>query len=155
MESKRKYGGRWPLDDDEKRSEVIRVRLRKDEIEKIKKLHKTIPFSNLSILIRHILFKEKIPVRVANIELANLEYQLSVISSNIERILKSKREENKVLKPIMEIIKKEVSGIQKKVIPHRDSNLLLTDLREFEKSEKEQDHYYLKYTGRRNYRDYM
>ena len=88
MKKQREYGGRKPLLNSQKKSEAFRVRLTKQEINKINDLHSKSFHSNFSALIRDILLCNRIEVDVKNIEISSLLSQLETtkkLCSNISR----------------------------------------------------------------------
>ena len=144
MKKKRNYGGREPLDEDDRKSEVLKVRLKKDEIEYLKNFHNKSYYKNLSDLVRKILFKETIRVHVENVELSNLLNTLREISNSCDKFNRSKRQETFDYKTTMEEIKKEITAIKDKVSSFEKGELYLTDLRDIEESQKK-DNWYFRY----------
>lgn len=144
MKKKRNYGGREPLDEEDRKSEVLKVRLKKDDVELLKSFYDKTYYKNFSDLVRKILFQGTIRVHVDNIELSSLLSTLREISNSCDKFNRSKRQETLDYKIMMEEIKKEVTAIKEKVSIFEKGNLYLTDLRNIEELQKE-DSWYFRY----------
>jgi hypothetical protein len=154
MKETREYGGRKPLSSIKKKSEAIRVRLTKQEIDIVNDLHSKSYHSNFSALVRDILFNKRVGVEVCNIELSTLKQQLDSIKKSCDSIIRMKKDESMEMKllideikPLIDEIKSQVLSIKSNVESLTKTDLYLTDLREITEYKKydENDYYFLNY----------
>lgn len=130
MKNKRNYGGRFPLSEEKKKSNAIRVRLSGDDMKHINTLHDCSHYKTLSELIRDILLQKSINVQVKNMELYQLKIKLDSIDKTCSNAIKSKKLTNTDLQPILSDIRTEVLKISKKISSLQTPTLSLKDLEE-------------------------
>lgn len=128
MKKTRDYGGRKSLPENNKKSEVIKVRLTPKQIAKIKDLHEKSDETNLSELIREILFKKPITVNVKSVDVSNIQTQLDKIKNSWNTFVK---QENSIeVKDLIKDIKIDITTIKEKVNSLKKGELILDDLKE-------------------------
>lgn len=136
MSKKRNYGGRRPLQEDKKKSEVLKVRLTKLEIEQIKSMHDKSYTKNFSELIRKILLDRAIKVDVCNTDVHRLSNEITELQSHCKKILRTKRKEIDQFKPTLQKVQETLSLVKMETDKLRQAELYLTDLRDISESEK-------------------
>lgn len=141
MKKKRNYGGREPLDEEDRKSEVLKVRLTKGEIEHLKRLHDKSYYKNFSDLVRKLLYKEAIEVDVRNIDLDKLISVIQTINKSCDKFLRSQKKEVIDYKAEMEEIKIQLNAIKETICSFEKAELYLIDLRDISESEKIDKHY--------------
>lgn len=142
MGKEREYGGRKPLAKDQKKSEAFRVRLTKQEIEKIKDLYSKSFHSNFSALIRDILLNKRIEVDVRNVEISSLLSKIETTKKTCTNLSRTKGSENLEVKLLIEEVKSQLVEIKSIVDSMKKTDLYLTDLRTIPDTEKYKEYYY-------------
>lgn len=128
MKKKRNYGGRLPLSEEKKKSNAIRVRLSADDMQLINSLHDCSNYKTLSELVRAVLFQNPISVKIKNKEFYQLEIILDSINKTCSNAIKSKKQTNTDLRPILSDIRTEVLKISNKISSVQRPTLSLKDL---------------------------
>lgn len=136
MSKKRSYGGRYPLREDDRKSEVLKVRLTKSEVELIKSTHHKSYTKSFSALIRHLLFERAIHVEVSNTSVRRLSDEISQLQSQCNKILKTKNKELDQFRPALERMQETLSQVKIETDKFKHTELYLTDLRDIDESEK-------------------
>ncbi len=142
MGKEREYGGRKPLAKDQKKSEAFRVRLTKQEIEKIKDLYSKSFHSNFSALIRDILLNKRVEVDVRNVEISSLLSKIETTKKTCTNLSRTKGSENIEVKLLIEEVKSQLVEIKSIVDSMKKTDLYLTDLRTIPDTEKYKEYYY-------------
>lgn len=127
MNNKITKSGRKPLENSKKKSAVIRVRLREDEIDKIKCLFDQSSHSNFSALIRDVLLKKSIKVEIQNLEVSNLIRNLTTIKGHCSLITKNQVNDDES-KLLMEEIRKLLIETKESIESFKKPVLHLEDL---------------------------
>ncbi len=136
MTKKREYGGRKPKEENDKKSEVLKIRLTKDEASHLKEFHDKSYFKNFSTLVRRLIFEKPIDVVVTNIELYELTKKLETIENTCESIFRSKKEHLQDCKTQTEEVRKDVKEIKEQINSYRKAELFLVDLRQIPDTQK-------------------
>lgn len=142
MKKEREYGGRKPLPKDQKKSEVFRVRLTKQEIEKIKDLYSKSFHSNFSALIRDILLNKRIEVDLKNVEISSLLSKIETTKKTCTNLSRTKGGEDVDVKLLIEEVKSQLVQIKLIVDSMKKTDLYLNDLKTIPDSEKYKDYFY-------------
>lgn len=141
MIKKRSYGGREPLDEEDRKSEVIKVRLTKDEVFSLKGFHKKSYLKNFSDLIREALFRNAIKVKVANLEVSNIMHNLKCIKDSCDNMTRSRRRDLIDFQSEIALINSNIQDIQNTLNEIQKTDLFLVDLREIEEEKKRKLYY--------------
>lgn len=136
MSRKRSYGGRHPLHEEERKSEVIRVRLTKYDAESIRGLYDKSYAQNFSKLVRKVLFGRPIKVQVRNADVSELIRKVGRIEDDCTRLLKSRRKDLTDHKQVIEEMRREIADVKSAIDGLETANLYLTDLRDIDESER-------------------
>lgn len=124
--SNKSGAGRPPLPEDEKRKNNLKVRVSNDEIEALRKLHKISNEVSQSELVRKLLFQIPLPVRVKNIELTKLIWEINGLKSELRKAVKSKNFIE--LKTEIDEVKKMYEILAKSVDEVKTTRIFLNDL---------------------------
>ena len=141
MIKKRTYGGREPLDERDRKSEVIKVRLTKDEIYHLKEFHSKSHLKNFSDLIREALFQNGIEVKVTNPEVSNIIQNLKSIKNSCDNLTRSKRRDLIDFQSELANINTNIQNLQEALNDIQKKDLFLVDLREIEEEKKRKLYY--------------
>lgn len=128
MGNMRSYGGRKPLEENESKSEIIRVRVSKSEKEDLQKALNQIGQKSLSDFIRRILLREPIEVSVKSYNLRATLNTLDRIEERCDKLSRSKKEALQENKTDIQMIQKEINTIKTIVIGLSKRNIVLQDL---------------------------
>lgn len=144
MSDNPKGAGRNPLEDDDRKSENIRIRLSKKELAIIKSLHDRNNLKNTSVLVREILLKESIHVKILNNDFISSLRKLEDMKEQMRKVLRTKTPKFEEFKPVAEQLMTILMDTYSQM---NNITLSLPDLREYEQWDPHTKEWYSRYSS--------
>lgn len=108
-----KGAGRKPMESENRREKNVRVRLTDAELLRLQKLYRRTRKQTISDMVRAVIFQEKLPIRIENLEFRATMQDISTLIDQSGKIIRSKApkfDEFKEVAKRLEVLLKDASA---------------------------------------------